>query len=110
PQTLPAGSLHTWPAPANPYAPTYWAHTETVASFAASGVQYDQIISGTYHDGTGQGKLTFIGGHSFSTSLPYAGNTNGPYLRAFYNSLLFNGAAVAKLDLQTSPATFPQNG
>jgi hypothetical protein len=111
PQTLPGGSVQTWPAPGNPNAPTYWAHTERVASFTTTaGVQYDHIISGTYHDGTGQGKLTFIGGHSFSTSLPYAGNVQAPYLRAFYNSLFFNGAAVAKLDLTTSPGAFPQNG
>ena len=45
------------------------------------------------------GKLTYIGGHSFSTSLPYCGNSEAPYLRAFYNSLFFNGSAVAKLDL-----------
>ncbi len=28
----------------------------------------------------------------------------------FYNSLFFNGNAVAKLDLIYSPTTFPQNG
>jgi hypothetical protein len=110
-QALPGGSVQTWPAPGDANAPTYWSHTERVASFAtAAGVEYDQMVSATYHDGTGQGKLTFIGGHSFSTSLPYSGNTNGPYLRAFYNSLFFNGSAVAKLDLTTSPSTFPQNG
>ena len=54
--------------------------------------------------------MTFIGGHSFSTSLPYANNSEGPYLRAFYNSLFFNGSAVAKVDLAYSPTTYPQNG
>ena len=74
------------------------------------GVDHDHIIAGTYHDATGAGKVTFIGGHSFSTSLPYSTNAEAPYLRAFYNSLFFNGSAVAKLDLQLSPASFPQNG
>ena len=31
-------------------------------------------------------------------------------MRAFYNSLFFNGNAVAKLDLIYSPTNFPQNG
>src|SRR5262249_15497781 len=103
-QVLPGGSVVTWPAPGFPNAPTYWERTEPIASFTdKNGVVHDQIISGTYHDGTGAGKLTFIGGHQFSTTLPYAGNVQGPYLRAFYNSLFFNGSAVAKLDLTTSP-------
>ena len=107
---LPGGSVQTWPAPGNAGAPTYWPNTERVASFTAAGVQSDHIIAGSYRDGTGTGKLTYIGGHSFSTGLPYAGNDEAPYLRAFYNSLFFNGSAVAKIDLTYSPATYPQYG
>src|SRR4029079_840589 len=55
------------------------------------------------------GKITYIGGDSFSTSLPYSNNFEGPYLRALYHSLFFHGSAVAKLDLQLSPTTFAQN-
>ena len=99
PQALPGGSVQTWPAPGIPGAPTYWSNTERVGYFDTPTVDHDNIIAGTYHDGTGAGKLTYIGGHSFSTSLPYAGNAEAPYLRAFYNSLFFNGSAVAKLDL-----------
>ena len=110
-QALPGGSVQTWPAPGNAGAPTYWPETERVASFtAAGGAQSDHIVSGTYHDGTGTGKLSYIGGHSFATGLPYSGNAEAPYLRAFYNSLFFNGSAVAKIDLTHSPATYPQNG
>ena len=65
------------------------------------------LIAGTYHDGTGLGKVTYIGGHSFSTAVPYSSNFEGPYLRAFYNSLFFNGSAVAKLDLVYSPDDLP---
>ena len=99
--------MQTWPSPGNPGAPTYWPSTERVGFFDTAGVDHDQIISGTYHDGTGLGKVTFIGGHSFSTSLPYSTNAEAPYLRAFYNSLFFNGSAVAKLDLAYSPSDVP---
>ena len=91
--------MQTWPSPGTPGAPTYWPSTERVGFFDTPAVDHDNIIAGTYHDGTGAGKLTYIGGHSFSTSLPYSGNSEAPYLRAFYNSLFFNGSAVAKLDL-----------
>ena len=107
---LPGGSVQTWPSPGNPGAPTYWSNTERVGFFDTAGADHDQIISGTYHDGTGLGKLTYIGGHSFSTAVPYSTNAEAPYLRAFYNSLFFNGSAVAKLDLTYSPATYPQGG
>ena len=70
-------------------------------------VDHDNIIAGTYHNGTGAGKLTYIGGHSFSTSLPYSTNAEAPYLRAFYNSLFFNGGAVAKLDLTLVAGELP---
>ena len=40
---------------------------------------------------------------------PYSVNAEAPWLRAFYNSLFFNGNAVAKLDLTYSPATYPQD-
>src|SRR5262249_17922842 len=110
PQQLPGGSVQTWPSPGNPGAPTYWSTTERVAFFDTAGVDHDQIINGTYHDGTGLGKITFIGGHSFSTSLPYSGNNDAPFLRAFYNGLFFNGSAVAKVDLAYQPTTYPQGG
>lgn len=109
-QALPGGSVQTWPAPPAAGAPTYRAATERVAFFDTAGVDHDQIVNGPYRNGTGLGKLTFIGGHSFSTAVPYSGNFEAPYLRAFYNSLFFNGSAVAKLDLTYAPATFPQNG
>ncbi len=109
-QSLPGGSVQTWPSPGSPGAPTYYADTESIAKFDNPGVDYDHIIAGTYHNSTGAGKVTFIGGHSFATSVPYSTNTEAPYLRAFYNSLFFNGSAVAKLDLKLSPASFPQNG
>ena len=99
PQALPGGSVQTWPSPGTPGAPTYWPSTERVGFFDAPAGDHDNIVAGTYHGGTGAGKLTYIGGHSFSTSLPYSGNSEAAYLRAFYNSLFFNGAAVAKLDL-----------
>ncbi|HVA30485.1 MAG TPA: DUF11 domain-containing protein [Gaiellaceae bacterium] len=107
-QTLPGGAVQTWPATGTG-APSYWPGTERVGYFDAA-VDQDNILSGTYHDGTGLGKLTYIGGHSFSTAVPYSGNAEAPYLRAFYNSLFFNGSAVAKLDMTLSPPTFPQNG
>ena len=109
-QALPGGSVQTWPSPGNAGAPTYWASTERVAFFDTPTVDHDHVISGTYHDGTGEGKVTYIGGHSFATTLPYSDNVEGPYLRMFYNSLFFNGSAVAKLDLTYSPTTYPLNG
>ena len=109
-QALPGGSVQTWPSTGNPGAPAYYPETERVGYFEAGAIDHDNIIAGTYHNGTGLGKLTYIGGHSFSTAVPYSGNFEAPYLRAFYNSLFFNGSAVAKLDLTFSPTTFPQNG
>ena len=108
-QALPGGSVQTWRSPATGGAVSYWADTERIAYVVDSGgIQYDQILNGSYHNGTGRGKLTFIGGHSFSTSLPYASNVEGPYLRAFYNALFFNGSAVASLSVRSIPATVPQ--
>src|SRR5207237_5122418 len=95
--------------PGNPGTPSYYPRTEPVASFDGT-ADHDNILAGPYHNGTGLGKLTFICGHSFSTSVPYSNNFEAPYLRAFYNSLFFNGSAVAKIDMVTSPASFPQNG
>jgi len=110
-QTLPGGSVQTWPGLGMTGAPTYYSYTERVAYFKGTGsISHDNIIAGTYHNGTGLGKLTYIGGHSYSTAVPYSNNFEAPYLRAFYNSLFFNGSAVAQMDLQYSPKTFPQNG
>jgi uncharacterized repeat protein (TIGR01451 family) len=107
---LPGGSVQTWPAPGNPGAPTYYATTERVGYFDTPTVDHDLLIAGTYHNGTGLGKITYIGGHTYSTAVPFSGNNEAPYLRAFYNSLFFNGSAVAKLDLSLSSSSFPQNG
>ena len=73
-------------------------------------VDQDDIIAGTYHNGTGLGKITYIGGHSFSTSLPVLEQLRGAVpARPSTTRSFFNGSAVAKLDLQLSPTTFPQN-
>src|SRR4051812_11254575 len=109
-QSVPWGAVGDWPAPGNPGAPAYYADTESIAGFDNPGPDFDHIIAGTYHNSTGAGKVTFIGGHSFSTAVPYATNATAPYLRAFYNSLFFNGSAVAKLDMKLSPANFPKDG
>jgi len=107
-QGLPGGSVQDWPASGGG-APTYYAQTERLDAFTSAGVSYDHSLAGTYHNATGTGKVTFIGGHSFSTALPYSTNAVGPYLRTFYNSLFFNGTAVSKIDLLVSPASVPQN-
>jgi uncharacterized repeat protein (TIGR01451 family) len=51
--------------------------------------------------------MTFIGGHSFSTAVPYSTNFEAPYLRFFYNSLFFNSAAVANMALLPLAASVP---
>jgi uncharacterized repeat protein (TIGR01451 family) len=108
PQALPGGSVQTWLF--NPSNVRYWPGVERVAYFTTTaGLQYDHIINGAFQGGKGAGKVTFIGGHSFATSLPYLGNAEAPYLRAFFNSLLFNGAGKAQLDLIPSPTSIPQN-
>src|SRR5207244_915035 len=83
---------------------------ERVAFFTHLGIQYDHAVNGAYHNGTGLGKMTFLGGHSYSTSLPYSTNFEAPYLRFFFNALFVNGIGVPKLGLTTSPATVPQGG
>jgi len=109
-QTLPGGSVQTWPAPGNPGAPTYYPATNRVGTFTASGVSHDDFLTGIYHNGSGSGRITYIGGHSFGTALPYSTNANAPFLRAFYNSLFFNGAGEARLDLSLVSSDYPQNG
>ena len=104
-QALPGGSVQTW----NSSIVSYYPFTERVGYFDAGAIQYDHAIAGTYHNGTGLGKLSYIGGHSYSTSVPYSTNYEAPYLRLFFNSLFFNGSAVAKLDLAYAPATAPVN-
>ena len=71
-------------------------------------MQYDTAVNGAYHNGEGQGKMTFLGGHSYSTSVPYSTNFEAPYLRFFYNSLFFNSAAVANMSLVPSATSVPQ--
>src|SRR5580765_1584352 len=110
---LPGGSVQDWPSPFGPGshtgAPTYWPQAERVASFITStGIQYDTAVNGAYHNGEGQGKMTFLGGHSYSTAVPYSTNYEAPYLRFFYNSLFFNSAAVANMTLLPSATSVPQ--
>jgi uncharacterized repeat protein (TIGR01451 family)/uncharacterized repeat protein (TIGR02543 family) len=109
-QSLPGGSVQTWPAPGNAGAPTYYPSTKRAGTFTSGGVSHDDLLTGIYHNGTGEGRITYIGGHSFSTAVPYSTNSSSPFLRAFYNSLLFNGAGEAKLDLTLDSNTYPQNG
>src|SRR5439155_946413 len=99
-----------WPAPANPGAPTYYPATTRAGTFTASGVSHDDFLTGIYHNGSGSGRITYIGGHSFATAVPYSTNAEAPFLRAFYNSLLFNGAGEARLDLSLESDSYPQNG
>ena len=90
-QKLPGGSVQTWHAPdGSPAFVQYWGTTERVADFVtATGVEYDWALNGPYHNGEGLGKMTFLGGHSYSTSLPYSANSEAPSpLRFFYNALL----------------------
>jgi hypothetical protein len=87
----------------------YWNTTERVADFATpAAVEYDWALNGVYHNGAGSGKMTYLGGHSYSTSLPYSGNSEAPYLRFFYNALFFNGSAVASMALQPSVSSVSQ--
>jgi uncharacterized repeat protein (TIGR01451 family) len=108
PQALPGGSVQTWLF--NPSNVRYWPGVERVAYFTTTaGLQYDHIVNGSFQGGKGAGKVTFIGGHSFSTATPYLGNFEAPYLRAFFNSLLFNSAGKAQIDLIPSPTSVPQS-
>ncbi len=104
-QALPGGSVQNWPVSSV----EYWSETERVAHFLNTDVEYDWAINGVAHNGAGAGKMTCLGGHSYSTSLPYSGNYEAPYLRFFYNGLFFNGAAVAKLTLVASPGSAGQS-
>jgi uncharacterized repeat protein (TIGR01451 family) len=104
-QGLPGGSVQTW----NRTTVSYYPQTELIANFTSStGTIYDWGINGVAHNGEALGKVTFLGGHSYATSLPYTSNMEAPYLRFFFNALFFNGAAVAKLDLQTSVSDIPK--
>jgi hypothetical protein len=109
-QALPGGSVQTWPTSGSgvPKAPTYWPNQTELVAYFANTPNNDHILNGVYHDGTGFGKLTYIGGHSFAVSTPYSTNMEAPYLRMFYNSLFFNGNAVAKLDVVYNPPKFVQ--
>jgi uncharacterized repeat protein (TIGR01451 family) len=103
-QALPGGSVQTWQSVAGgtPTGVQYLAGVERVAWFASVGKQYDHVANGVYHGGDGRGKLSFIGGHSYATTLPYSTNYEAPYVRFFLNALYFNGAAVAHLVLESS--------
>lgn len=105
-QTLPGGSMQTW----NSLTANYYDETERVAGFYSTrnGVEYDFAINGVAHDGSTQGKITFLGGHSYSTALPYSGNATAMYLRFFFNALFYNSVGVPKLDLHVTPGSIPQ--
>ncbi|MBW6467738.1 MAG: DUF11 domain-containing protein [Coriobacteriia bacterium] len=103
-QALPGGSVQTW----DRTSVSYFDQTERVASFITPTNTYDWAINGVAHDGTTLGKVTFLGGHSYATSLPYTSNYEAPYLRFFFNALFFNGGAVAKLDLAVTSQDIPQ--
>lgn len=106
--TVPSGYLGTWRSPVTGGTTTqYWSQTERVADFTEGAFQYDHTINGVYHDGLGQGKMTFIGGHQHQTTA-YNSNPDATFLKAFYNSLFFNGAAVAYLGLFTDPESVNQ--
>ncbi len=103
---LPGGAIQTW----QPTAVEYYPETERVAGFIGTdGTPYDMIVAGVGHDGSTQGKITFIGGHSYSTAVPYTKNDDAMYLRMFYNSLFFNSVGVPKINLLVSPDNIPQN-
>lgn len=104
-QELPGGSVQTW----DRNSVSYYSQTELIANFTdeSTGTIYDLAINGVAHDGSTLGKVTYIGGHSYSTNLPYSDNMEAVYLRFFYNSLFFNGSAVAKLDLSVEPTHIP---
>ena len=101
PQSLPGGAIQTSKHnPAN-----YWPSTQVMAYFTAAsqgGAQYDFAITGPAK-GSG-GRVTYIGGHSFSNGLPYSSNIQGPYLRFFFNTLFYN---VAVPRPTTSPGPKP---
>ncbi len=103
-QALPGGSWQSWLTTK----PNYYPQTERVAYYrTAAGLQYDMFISGVPHNGSTLGKASYLGGHSYSTAVPYSTNFEAPYLRFFYNSLFFNGSAVSKLDISIYPPRAP---
>ncbi len=104
PQALPGGSGQTGFNTTT----DYYTDTEVIAWFMADGQRYDHVIAGSYHAGTGAGKVTYLGGHSFSTNLPYSQNFEAPYLRMFYNTLFFNANGKATFDLITDPLSVPK--
>ena len=60
-----------------PGAPTYWPNTERVGLLRRAGGQSRQHHRRHVPRRHRRGKLTYIGGHSFSTSLPYAAQRRG---------------------------------
>ena len=108
-EKLMGGAVQSWHAPDGTAAHVqYWGATERTAYFTDAGAQYDWAVSGVYHNGSGKGKMSWLGGHSYSTTLPYSTNFEAPYLRFFFNALFFNGAAVANMILQPSVASVSQ--
>jgi hypothetical protein len=104
-QALPGGAMQTW----NSTTAGYYPETERAAGFiAAGGIEYDLAVNGVGHDGSTQGKITFLGGHAYSTAVPYLTNFEAPYLRFFYNALFYNSVGVPKMDLIVTPDHIPQ--
>ena len=103
--------MQTWPAPGNPGAPTYWPNTERVGFFDTPTVDHDNDHQrARTTTAPGAGKLTYIGGHSFSTSVPYAATSRRRTCGPSTTRCSSTASAVAKLDLTYSPTTYPQNG
>lgn len=118
--TRPGGSVDTWRSPYQfltnvpaATAPTYWPETKRIAYFDLSpaaymcaeniSLRYDHILDGVYHNGTGAGKASFLGGHHWDTSVPYTGNSDATYLRSFFNEVFINADGQAFLNLSVDP-------
>ena len=102
PQVLPGGSEQTWLTTDV----VYNSNTDIQAFFTNKGLQYDLMISGPFKNGIGAGRITYEGGHSYSTNVPYSTNSEGPYLRFFYNSLLLS-VAKPRITLTQIPQNLP---
>ncbi|MEG1142336.1 MAG: hypothetical protein RSE41_07835, partial [Clostridia bacterium] len=102
PQSLPGGSEQTWLTTDV----LYNSNTKRQVYFTSKGQQYDFMVSGPYKNGTGSGIITYEGGHSYSTNIPYSSNSDGPYLRFFYNSLLLS-VAKPRITLTNIPKNLP---
>lgn len=121
---LPMGAVLTWLSPWQPAsssptdnAPTYWDETNRIAYFdqAAAGfnctdlsTRYDTILHGIYHDGTGAGTVSLLGGR-YDSTVPYSANPHGTYLRSFFNAVFLNTTGAAQLYLEIDPTICANN-